>query len=95
MSDAMFEVPYPANEPILGYTDGSPEKKELKAACKALAGEQIDIPLVIGGKEVRTGATADCVMPHKHSHKLGQYHKGGEKEVKQAIKAAQSIKTIV
>ena len=92
MSDAMFEVPYPANEPVLGYLDGSPEKQELKAACKALAGEQIDIPMVIDGKEVRTGRTADCVMPHKHAHKLGQYHMGGEKEVKAAIKAAQKAK---
>ncbi len=92
MSDAMFNVPTPVNEPILGYAEGSAEKKELKAACRKLAGQQIDIPMVIGGKEVRTGATADCVMPHKHSHKLGQYHKGGEKEVRMAIKAAQKAK---
>ncbi|MCB1185075.1 L-glutamate gamma-semialdehyde dehydrogenase [bacterium] len=92
MSDAMIDVPFPANEPVLGYLDGSPEKKELKAACKRLAGEQIDIPLVIGGKEVRTGRTDDCVMPHNHAHKLGQYHKGGEKEVKAAIRAAQKAK---
>jgi len=92
MSDAIFNVPTPVNEPIKGYLDGSTEKKELKAACKALAAQKIDIPLVIGGQEVRTGATADCVMPHRHSHKLGQYHKGGEKEVKAAIKAAQKAK---
>jgi 1-pyrroline-5-carboxylate dehydrogenase len=92
MSDAMFDVPYPENEPIMGYLDGSPEKKELKATLKKMASEKIDIPMVIGGKEVRTGNLADCVMPHKHSHKLGQYHKGGEKEVKMAIKAAQKAK---
>ncbi len=92
MSDAMFEVPFPENEPIKGYLDGSPEKKELKAALKKMAAEKIDIPMVIGGQEVRTGNLADCVMPHKHSHKLGQYHKGGEKEVKLAIKAAQKAK---
>ncbi len=92
MSDAMFNVPTPVNEPILGYADGSAEKKELKAACKRLAGRKIDIPLVIGGQEVRTGDTADCVMPHKHGHKLGHYHKGGAKEVKLAIKAAQKAK---
>jgi len=92
MSEAMFDVPFPENEPILGYLDGSPEKKEMKAVLKKMASEKIDIPMVIGGKEVRTGNLADCVMPHKHSHKLGQYHKGGEKEVKLAIKAAQKAK---
>ncbi|MEN8007481.1 MAG: L-glutamate gamma-semialdehyde dehydrogenase [Candidatus Krumholzibacteriota bacterium] len=92
MSEAMFDVPFPENEPVLGYLEGSPEKKELKAALKKMAGEKIDIPMVIDGQEVRTGNLADCVMPHKHSHKLGQYHKGGEKEVKMAIKAAQKAK---
>ena len=92
MSEAMFEVPFPENEPIKGYMEGSVEKKELKAALKKMAGEKIDIPMVIGGEEVRTGKLSDCVMPHKHSHKLGQYHKGGEKEVKLAIKAAQKAK---
>ncbi len=92
MSEAMFEVPFPENEPIGGYLEGSSEKKELKAALKKMASEKIDIPMVIGGQEVRTGKLADCVMPHKHSHKLGRYHKGGEKEVKLAIKAAQKAK---
>jgi 1-pyrroline-5-carboxylate dehydrogenase len=92
MSDAMYEVPFPANEPIKGYEEGSPEKKELKAACKAMAAAQVDIPLVIDGKEIRTGRTVDCVMPHQHAHKLGQYHQGGEKEVRLAIKAAMKAK---
>jgi 1-pyrroline-5-carboxylate dehydrogenase len=92
MSDAMFDVPYPQNEPILGYLPGSPEKAELKAELKAMAGRQVEIPLVIGGQEVRTGATADCVMPHNHAHVLGRYHKAGEKEVKAAIKAAAKAK---
>jgi 1-pyrroline-5-carboxylate dehydrogenase len=92
MSDAIYDVPYPQNEPIMGYAHGSPEKKELKATLKKMAGEKIDIPLVIGGEEVRTGQLADCVMPHQHKHQLGQYHKGGEAEVKKAIKAAQKAK---
>jgi len=92
MSDIMFNVPQPVNEPILGYAKGSPEKKRLQAACKDLASRQIDIPLVIGGQEIRTGVTGDCVMPHDHAHKLGTYHQGGEKEVKLAIKAAQKAK---
>ncbi len=84
MPNANYSVPIPTNEPILGYTKGSPEKKALKTALKKMAGENIDIPMVIGGQEVRTGNTANCVMPHNHSHVLGQYHKGGSKEVKMA-----------
>ncbi len=92
MSNAIYDVPFPPNEPIMGYLPESPEKKELKSALKKMAGEQIEIPMVIGGKDVRTGDLADCVMPHKHSHVLGRYHKGGAKEVKAAIKAAAKAK---
>ena len=92
MSDAMIDVPYPQNEPVQGYLPGSPEKAELKATLKEMAGRQIEIPLVIGGQPVRTGKLADCVMPHDHKHVLGQYHKAGEKEVKAAIKAAAKAK---
>ena len=88
MSDAIYDVPFPQNEPIKGYAQGSPEKKELKAALKKMAGEKIDIPLVIGGQEIRTGQLADCVMPHDHQHVLGRYHKAGPAEVQQAIDAA-------
>ena len=77
MSDAMFDVPFPQNEPMQGYLPGSPEKAELKAALKELAGRKIEIPLVIGGQEVRTGKLADCVMPHDHKHVLGQLPQGG------------------
>ncbi len=92
MSDAIYKVPTPINEPVKGYEHGSPEKTAMKAALKKLAGEKIEIPLVIGGQEIRTGKKASCVMPHNHKHVLGQYHQGGEKEVKLAIKAAQKAK---
>ncbi len=92
MSDAIYQVPVPENEPIKGYAPGSPEKAELKAAMKDLSGQQIEIPLVIGGKNVTTGNLGDCRMPHKHSHLLGQYHKGGVKEVKAAVAAARKAK---
>jgi len=92
MSDVMFTIPTPRNEPVLGYLPGSPEKAELKAALKEMAARQVEIPLVIDGQEVRTGRLADCVMPHKHAHKLGCYHKAGEKEVKAAIKAAEKAR---
>jgi 1-pyrroline-5-carboxylate dehydrogenase len=82
MSDVMFTIPTPRNEPVLGYLPGSPEKAELKAALKEMAARQVEIPLVIDGQEVRTGRLADCLMPHK----------AGEKEVKAAIKAAEKAR---
>ena len=81
-------VPPPVNEPVKSYAPGSPEKAELKARLAAMAGEKADVPIVIGGKEVRTGKTAPMVMPHDHHHVLGAYHVAGPKEVEQSIKAA-------
>ena len=92
MANAIYQVPYPENEPIQGYAHGSPEKAEMKAALKKMASQKIEIPMVIGGEEVRTGDLADCVVPHDHRKVLGQYHKGGQKEVKAAIKAAMKAK---
>jgi 1-pyrroline-5-carboxylate dehydrogenase len=92
MSDVMFTIPDPRNEPVLGYLQGSPEKIELKAALKTMAATRVEIPLFIGGQEVRTGRLADCVMPHRHAHKLGTYHKAETKEVKAAIKAAEKAR---
>jgi 1-pyrroline-5-carboxylate dehydrogenase len=81
-------VPPPQNDPNLTYAPGSPERAELKAKLKAMADQRIDIPLVIGGREVRTGNTAQTVMPHKHAHVLADWHKAGRTEVEQAITAA-------
>ncbi len=92
MSDLIFDVPEPRNEPIKGYREGSLEKKKLKAELKKMAAEQVEIPVVIGGQEIRTGDLGDCVMPHDHKHVLGRYHKAGPKEVKQAVKAAMKAK---
>ncbi|HEV7589730.1 MAG TPA: aldehyde dehydrogenase family protein, partial [Longimicrobium sp.] len=82
------QVPLPRNEPVLGYAPGSPERAELKAALKVMASEEIEIPLIIGGREVRTGDTDTQVMPHDHGHVLARYHKAGEGEVRQAVAAA-------
>jgi len=82
------QVPLPLNEPVKGYAPGSPERAELKAALKVMAGEQIEIPLIIGGREVRTGNTQTAVIPHDHGHVLATYHLAGEAEVRQAVKAA-------
>jgi len=63
-------VPPPVNEPVKSYAPGSPEKQELKARLSAMAAERIEIPLVIGGREVRSGERAQAVMPHDHGHVL-------------------------
>ena len=81
-------VPPPVNEPVRAYAPGSPERRELKARLAAMATERLDIPLVIGGREVRTGDTAKAVMPHDHGQVLGDWHKAGRDEVDQAIAAA-------
>ena len=81
-------VPPPVNEPVRSYAPGSPERDELKARLTAMAGERIDIPLVIGGREVRTGRTAQAVMPHDHGHVLADWHKASAENVEQAIAAA-------
>ena len=81
-------VPVPVNEPIKSYAPGSPERASLKARLKTMAAETVDMPLFIGGKEIRTGDTASSVMPHDHQHVLGTYHKATEKDVVKAIEAA-------
>ncbi len=88
MSNACFKVPYPVNEPVLSYAPGSPEKEALKKKLQELQSKQIEIPLIIGGKEIKTGKTVEITAPHDHSKKLGIYHKAGAKEVNMAIEAA-------
>jgi 1-pyrroline-5-carboxylate dehydrogenase len=88
LMNSIPQVPLPRNEPVLGYAPGSPERAELKAALKVMAQEEIEIPLIIGGREVRTGDTDTQVVPHDHGHVLARYHKAGEAEVRQAVAAA-------
>jgi 1-pyrroline-5-carboxylate dehydrogenase len=88
MNHGKFTLPDPSNEPVLAYRPGSPEKKELKAKLKELSSETIEIPLIIGGKEVHTGEVGQAVMPHDHQHILANYHKAGEKEIEMAIEAS-------
>jgi 1-pyrroline-5-carboxylate dehydrogenase len=88
MSTGVFTLPRPVNEPVRNYPPGSPERASLKARLDEMAGRQIEIPMIIGGEEVRTGRTADVVMPHDHQHALGQFHQGGEDEVRRAVDAA-------
>ena len=72
MSSGVFTLPQPVNEPVRDYAPGSPERASLKSRLDAMASEQIDIPMVIGGKEVRTGRTARSVMPHRKDHVLAE-----------------------
>jgi 1-pyrroline-5-carboxylate dehydrogenase len=83
-------VPPPVNDPVKSYAPGSPERASIKARLSCMAGEVVDIPLIIGGKAVTTGSTANAVMPHDHAHVLGHYHKASEAHVQQAIAAAQA-----
>ena len=84
-----FTIPIPVNEPIKDYGSDSPEKASLQAKADELSSQIIDIPLVIGGEEIRTGNTAQCIMPHDHEHVLANFHQAGEKEVDMAINASQ------
>ena len=88
MSNAIFKVPEPVNEPIKSYAPGSQEKASLKKKLAELQSRSFDIPLIIGGKEIRTGNTSELKVPHDHSVKLGVYHKAGAEEVNMAIEAA-------
>ena len=70
------------NEPVRGYGPGSPEKISLKRRLRALSSEAVEIPLRIGGKEVRTGKTETIVMPHDHRHLLADWHMADEGQVR-------------
>lgn len=88
MSNAIFKLPLPYNEPVYSYAPGSPERDELKKALAELKSREVEIPLIIGGREVKSGKIAEIRAPHDHSLKLGVYHKAAEKEVNMAIEAA-------
>ncbi len=88
MTDALSAPPAPRNEPVLDYAPGSPERAALRARLATMAGERIDTPCIIGGREVRTGRMATAVTPHDHAHVLADVHMGGEPEVEAAIAAA-------
>ncbi|HWP36673.1 MAG TPA: L-glutamate gamma-semialdehyde dehydrogenase [Gemmatimonadales bacterium] len=82
------QVPIPVNEPVRSFAPGTPERRSLKAALAEMAGQQVEIPVIVGGKEIRTGNTARAVMPHRHGHILATWHKAGPSEVNLAIEAA-------
>jgi len=94
MFNGKMVIKKPVNEPVKSYAPGSPEREELKKAIRELKSKELEIPLIIGGKEVRTGNLAECRPPHETDFLLGKYHKAGEKEVEMAIKAALEARAI-
>lgn len=92
MNLGYFNYPLPANEPVLNYAPGSPERKRLKAVLAELKQIQVDVPMYIGGKEVRTNKKVALRPPHEHTHTLGFFHAGEAKHVQQAIDAALAAK---
>ncbi|HEY2327245.1 MAG TPA: L-glutamate gamma-semialdehyde dehydrogenase [Gaiellaceae bacterium] len=85
---AIFRPPHPANEPVREYAPGSPERVSLKRRIEQMSSEQIEIPLVIGGKDIRTGNTRQAVMPHNREHVLAEVHQGTAEHARQATDAA-------
>lgn len=92
MSLGYFYYPLPTNEPVLGYAPGSAERKALQKTIAQLKSEQVDVPMFIGGEEVRTGNKVSMHPPHEKAHTLGHYHSGDESHVRQAIGAALAAK---
>lgn len=85
---AVRRVPAAVNEPVKSYAPGSPERAELKARLTSMATERVDIPIIIGGKEIRTGKTGQAVMPFDHGHVLADFHLATPELVQQAIAAS-------
>jgi 1-pyrroline-5-carboxylate dehydrogenase len=88
MNNAIFNLGRPLNEYTFNYAPGCRERKVLNAELDRMSNEILDIPLIIGGKEVRTGKTGKVIMPHDHRHVLANFHLAGEKEVEMAVASA-------
>ncbi len=87
-----FRVPQPFNEPVYSYAPDSPERAKLEAALKELKKTKLEIPMIIGGKEIKAGEPKKITAPHDHSLELGQWYQGGQEEIKMAISAALKAK---
>ena len=88
MNNSIYTFAKPANEPVRDYATGSPERRALKAELERQNNTIVDIPLIIGGKEIRTGDTGKVTKPHDRSHVLATYHKARAEDVRNAIAAA-------
>ena len=92
MLKGFFNVPAPVNEPVNSYAPGTKERALLEAAIEEARAQEVDVPMYIGGKEVRTGDKGKMTPPHDHQHVLGYYHKGTKQHVEDAINAALAAK---
>jgi len=92
MPKGIYKVPTPVNEPVKQYASGSPERKELQAMLKTMRSKQIEIPMYIGGKEVKSNNKVRIAPPHDHKHTLGYFYKSDKKHIEQAITAALAAK---
>lgn len=94
MSTGFFHLPIPKNEPVLSYAPGTPERAALKKAIEEARQTKADIPMYIGGEEVRSGKKKAIAPPHDHQHVLGHFHEGDKSHVEQAIQAALNAKEL-
>jgi 1-pyrroline-5-carboxylate dehydrogenase len=88
MINALYKIPHAENERVLSYAPDTPERASVKKVLNEMMGKKIEIPVIIGGKEIYTGKTADVICPHDYQHVLGTYHIAGDKEIRMAIDAA-------
>ncbi len=91
--NAHYHVPVPLNEPVKPHAPGSPERSALKARLQEMRRQCVEIPLIIGGREIRTGRLGDIVAPHDHQTVLARYHKAGPEEIRMAVDAARQAWT--
>src|SRR4051812_34432058 len=92
MNEAIFHAPPPLHEPVFPYVPRDKTRTEIEAQLKSFRSSAIDIPLIIGGKEIRTGNTLKAIEPHAHSRTLATVHQAGEKEIAMAAEAALKAK---
>ncbi len=88
MSNTIYAIDPPANEPVLEYRPGSAERGRISNEIEKLKQSEIEIPLIIGGRPIKTGRLGRCIVPHDHGRQLAIFHQAGEKEVAQAIQAS-------
>jgi 1-pyrroline-5-carboxylate dehydrogenase len=94
MPKGFYNVPLPKNEPVLSYAPGSRERQLLKKAIEEARAQVLDVPMYIGGEEVRSGNKKKLAPPHDHQHVLGYYHEGDKSHVEQAVQAALNAKEL-
>ena len=88
MGNAICNLSLPVNEPVRSYAPGTAERQEVKTALSELKSGEVEIPLIIGGREIKTGKLGKCILPHDHRRVIGTYHQAGEREVQMAIDSA-------